>query len=90
MKVSLQHLWNGEYDLAVHQGEASLSSTHPIPPVSLHGRTDRIRELCMKRPSLIQALFGRMSTEVDVGMIVESTNVHYKLRVLMKKRICRG
>jgi len=40
-------------------------------------------------PSLIQALFGRMSTEVDVGRIVESTNVHYKLRVLMKKRISR-
>jgi hypothetical protein len=43
-----------------------------------------------KRPSLIKALFGRMSTEVDVGRIVESTNVHSKLRVLMKKRICRG
>jgi hypothetical protein len=27
-----------------------------------------------------------MSTEVDVGRIVESTNVHYKLRVPMKKR----
>ena len=34
-----------------------------------------------KRPSLIKALFGRMSTEVDVGRIVESTNVHSKLRV---------
>jgi len=40
-----------------------------------------------KRPSLIQTLFGRISTEVDVGRIVESTNVHYKLKVLMKKRI---
>ena len=38
-----------------------------------------------KRLSLIQALFGKISTEVDVGRIVESTNVHYKLRVLMKK-----
>ena len=36
---------------------------------------------------MIQALFGRISTEVDFGRIVESTNVHYKLRVLMKKRI---
>jgi len=26
-----------------------------------------------KRPSLIQALFGRMSTEVDVGGIVQSS-----------------
>jgi len=26
----------------------------------------------------------------DVGRIVESTYVHYKLRVLMKKRICLG
>jgi len=42
-----------------------------------------------KRPSLIQALFGRMSTEVDVGRIVESINVHYKLRVLTKKKICQ-
>jgi len=31
-----------------------------------------------KRPSLIQAPLGRISTEVDVGRIVESTNVHYK------------
>jgi hypothetical protein len=38
-----------------------------------------------KRPSLIQALFGKISTEVDVGRIAESTNVHYKLRVLIKK-----
>jgi len=37
--------------------------------------------------SLIQALFGRRSTEGDVGRIVESTNVNYKLRVLMKKKI---
>jgi len=37
--------------------------------------------------SLIQALFGRRSTEGDVGRIVESTNVHCKLRVLIKKRI---
>jgi len=28
-----------------------------------------------KRPSLIQALFGRISTEVDDGRFVESTNV---------------
>jgi len=28
-----------------------------------------------------------MSTEVNFGRIVESTNVHYKPRVLMKKRI---
>ena len=40
-----------------------------------------------KRPSVIQTLFGRISTEVDVGRIVDSTNVHYKLKVLMKKRI---
>jgi len=39
------------------------------------------------RPSFIQTLFGKISTEVDVGRIAESTNVHYKLRVLMKKRI---
>jgi len=32
-----------------------------------------------KRPSLIQALFGRMSTEVDVGRIVESTNIFRNL-----------
>jgi len=32
---------------------------------------------------LAQALFGRMSTEADVGRIVESTNVHNKLRVCM-------
>ena len=30
-----------------------------------------------KRPSLIQALFAKMSTEVDVGRIVESTNEHF-------------
>jgi len=30
-----------------------------------------------KRPSLIQTLFGKISTEIDVGRIVESTNVHY-------------
>jgi hypothetical protein len=40
-----------------------------------------------KRPSLIQTLFGRVSTEIDVGRIFESTNVHYKLKVQMKKRI---
>jgi len=40
-----------------------------------------------KRPSLIQALFGEISTEVDVGRIVASTNVHYKLRAGMKNRI---
>ena len=33
-----------------------------------------------KRPSLIQTLFGKISTEVDVGRIVELTNVHYKRR----------
>jgi hypothetical protein len=31
-----------------------------------------------KRPSLIQTLFGKISTEVDVGRIFESTNVYYK------------
>ena len=40
-----------------------------------------------KKPSFTHALFGKISTEVDVGRIAESTNVHYKLRVLMKKRI---
>jgi hypothetical protein len=34
-----------------------------------------------KRPSLIQTLFGKISTKVDVGRIVESTNVHYKMLV---------
>jgi len=33
-----------------------------------------------KRPSLIKTLFGKISTEVDVGRIVELTNVHYKRR----------
>jgi hypothetical protein len=32
-------------------------------------------------------LFGRISTEVDVRWTVESTNIHYKLKVLMKKRM---
>ena len=36
---------------------------------------------------MIQTFFGKISTEVDVGMIVESTNVHHKLRVLIKKKI---
>jgi len=35
----------------------------------------------------LQAFFGRISTEVDVGSAVEITNVPYKLRFLMKKRI---
>jgi len=40
-----------------------------------------------KRPSLIQALFARISTDVDVGRIIESTHVHYKLRIPMKKKM---
>ncbi len=40
-----------------------------------------------KRPSLIQALFGKISTEIDVGRTAGSTNVHYKLRAGMKKRM---
>jgi len=32
-----------------------------------------------KRPSLIQTLFERISAEVDLGRIVESRNVYYKL-----------
>jgi hypothetical protein len=40
-----------------------------------------------KRPSLIQTFFGKISTEVDIGRIVEATNVHYKtkLQVASKK-----
>ena len=34
-----------------------------------------------------RALFGRIPIEDDIRRIVESTNIHYKLKVLMKKRI---
>jgi len=43
-----------------------------------------------KRPSLIQALFGRRSTEVDVGRIVKSTNVHYIALVYAVGKITVG
>jgi len=36
-----------------------------------------------------QALFRRISTEVDVGWTVEMTNVTYKIRFLMKKRMTK-
>jgi hypothetical protein len=36
-----------------------------------------------KNPSLIQTLIGKIATEVDVGRIVESTNVHYKIKVFV-------
>jgi len=42
-----------------------------------------------KRPSLIQALFAGMSTEVDVGRIVQSTNVdnkNFKLDYILREK----
>ena len=35
---------------------------------------------------MIQALYGRIKTEVEYGRRVESTNIDYKLIVLIKKR----